>query len=112
MQQIRVGQLGARMYYGVARALYRKNLLECLYTDFTINKGPLAILHNAKLLRGALKKISNRNVEEIQSKYLHHLPDYGARLSWKLKQARSQAEKNSINYYQGLQLENAMMKDV
>lgn len=44
VKKIIVGQLGARMYYGVPKILHRNNMLLNFYTDYVSNKFPLSVL--------------------------------------------------------------------
>tara|TARA_R110001592_G_scaffold363109_2_gene680468 strand:- start:163758 stop:164972 length:1215 start_codon:yes stop_codon:yes gene_type:complete len=106
-KKIRVGHIGARMYYGVPRAIYHASLLEKLYTDITINKGLPKFI--SKL--GFTKGLALREVKEIPSNKIMHLPLWGFRNFWRLSQAKNENQSNTANFNNGMALERFMMRD-
>jgi len=109
--KVRVGQIGSRMYYGVPRALAANNLLEGLYTDFTINKGLPNLLSKFSFLLPKLNKLNNRHVFHIEKRKIHHLSDFGLKTFRNIQLAKDQRTKDLLFYNLGKQLENLILKD-
>jgi glycosyltransferase involved in cell wall biosynthesis len=107
VMKVRVGQYGARMYYGIPQALHSLDYLEKLYTDFTVNKGlPRQLINFPRF-----SKLKNRHANGLPPGKIVHLPDYGLRHFLRMKKAKNEQAVNEANFQHGVYLEKQMMRD-
>lgn len=98
-----MAQLGARLHYGVPRALLAGKLLERLYTDVYASAVLPRIV--AALPRraqpGIIRRLAGRRSPELPSEYVTAFTGFGLNYKARLSRARSLAESDAAHVWAG-----------
>src|ERR1017187_5271987 len=95
-----VAQLGARMRYGIPRALARAGLLERLYTD--LYAGPaVRKVFNVLPMPAALARWGSRYAPDIPASSVYSFPAFGLQYAARLRRARNDADRSAAFLWAG-----------
>lgn len=107
-----VGQLGARMHYGVPRILQTASLLERLYTDICAIKGwpRLLRLIPSSVLPGGVRRLQGRVPIGIPPKRITAFTRFGYEYASRRHQARSVTEMTAVHLWAGERFNELIVK--
>lgn len=98
-----VAQMGARMYYAVARIFAKQGILCCLFTDFVSIKPPLSYLRMlpSAIISKYYGSLSRRMPQGIDKGLIKDFPIFGLKYALRRKNAKSPSDRTANHLWAG-----------